>query len=398
MIKEVLLGINKFTERRRNVYLLGIFFAFLIALKEVLGLSYNNFQIFSYGSIDFWGGINPYSDWTHLSVRGRPLDNFLYGPLFSILFTPFTLLPDWLGVLFWNIFTYTLFFISVFSLPHQFDFAKKKFIFFYTIFLLFATLLSVQFNPIVAALFLFSFILFEKKQGFLAILLIFISGFTKVYGIFQIAMILFYPGFLRNTLYSFLIGIIFILIPLVNIPANELVGYYESWIVKVMDHSEALNRFSFFRPVVLFYNSIEPYMGYISLGVLFLILIFTLFRIKQFKESIIFRTQFLGIIMSWAILFSAGSERHTYVIAMVGYSIWYLCFIPTLFDKVLLWINFVLLGILPIDIFCPWVISNFILAKLNLGIIIFTITWLIMIYKTFTSHVKSQNLLQYHKK
>jgi hypothetical protein len=95
--------------------------------------------------------------------------------------------------------------------------------------------------------------------------------------------------------------------------------------------------------------------------------------------------------MSWVILFSLGSERHTYVIAMVGYAIWYLCSATTRLDKVLLWINFVLLGILPIDILCPPAVSNLILAKLNLGIIVFAITWGIMVYKTFTSHITSQN-------
>ncbi|MCX6325514.1 MAG: glycosyltransferase 87 family protein [Bacteroidia bacterium] len=389
MITKFLTRISKLTKTKRRVYLIGLFFAFLITFKEVIRLSYNNFQIFSYGSIDFWTGINPYSDWKHLSVLGKPLDNFLYGPLFSILFTPFAHLPGWLGVFCWNIFTYTLFYFSVFTLPAQFSFVKKKFIFFFTALLLFATLLSIQFNPVVAAMFLFSFTLLEKKQGFWAVLLIFLSGFTKVFGIFQIAMLLFYPGFWKNALYAVLIGIVFFLFPLVHIPVNELVVYYQSWIVKVMDHSEALLRFSIYRPVCLLYNSIEPFVGLISLGVFFVILAFTFLKLTLFKESLLHRAQFLGIIMSWAILFSVGSERHTYVIAVVGYAIWYLCSIPTRTDKVLLWINFVLLGILPIDILCPWVISNFILAKLNLGIIIFTITWGIMVYKTFTSRLTS---------
>ena len=89
--------------------------------------------------------------------------------------------------------------------------------------------------------------------------------------------------------------------------------------------------------------------------------------------------------MSWAILFGLSSERHTYVIAMVGYAIWYLNIVPTILDKVLLWLNFVLLAIFPIDIICPWAVSNFVLAKLNMGVIIFAITWGVMVYKTFTS-------------
>jgi len=386
LINNFLTVIKKLTSTQRSVYLMGFFFTFLITLKEATRLSYNNFQIFSYGSLDFWKGINPYSDWHHLSILGKPLDLFLYGPLFSILFTPFALLPGWFGVFCWNIFTYSLFFFSIFTLPDQFSFIKKKFIFFLAVLLLFCTLLSVQFNPVVAALFLFSFTLLEKKLGFWAVLLILLSGFIKVYGIFQLAMLLFYPRFWKNALYCILVGIVLILLPLIHIPAGELVAYYQSWIVTVMNHSDASRFYSIYRPVCLFGKSIEPYMGLISLGILSAILILTLIKLKLFKESFLLRVQFLGIIMSWAILFGLSSERHTYVIAVVGYAMWYLCITPTRLDKVLLWFNFILLAILPVDILCPWIISNFILAKLNMGIIIFSITWGIMVYKTLISN------------
>lgn len=393
MINSLLSSIKRLTKTKRRIYLIGFSFAFLITLKEATRLSYNNFQIFCYGSLDFWTGINPYSDWSHSSILGKPLDVFLYGPLFSILFTPFAILPGWLSVFCWNIFTYTLFYFSVFTLPEQFSFVKSKFIFFFTALLLFSTLLSVQFNPVVASLFLFSYTLLEKKKEYWAVLLILLSGFIKVYGIFQLAMLLFYPRFWKNVLYALLIGIVLLFLPLIHIPANELVAYYQSWIVTVLNHSNALRFYSIYRPICLFYRSLEPFAGLISIGVLFVILIFTLLKLKLFKESFLHRAQFLGIIMSWAILFGLGSERHTYVIAMVGYSIWYLCSNTTRLDKVLLWMNFVLLGILPIDILCPSVISNLILAKLNLGIIVFAITWGIMVYKTYTSHITSQNTM-----
>ena len=63
-----LLKIEKLSDNKNKIYIIGLFFAFLIALKEVINLSYYNFQIFSYGSLDFWAGINPYINWTHLST------------------------------------------------------------------------------------------------------------------------------------------------------------------------------------------------------------------------------------------------------------------------------------------------------------------------------------------
>jgi hypothetical protein len=390
-MNELLLNLSKLTDTKLKVFQIGLFFTLMITLKEVFSLSYNNFQIFSYGSLDFWTGINPYIDWSHLSVHGQPLDQFLYGPLFSILFTPFTLLPGKIGVISWNIFTYTLFYFSVFTLPEQFNLIKKKFVFFYTALILFATLLSMQFNPVVAAIFLFSFTLFEKKQGFWAVLLIFLSGFIKVYGIFQITMLLFYPRLWKNILYALLIGTVLFFLPLLHLPLNALAGYYYSWILVVIDHLDVTRYYSIFRPVSLFFTTIGQFTVYISLGVLSAILFFTLFRLKLFKESLQYRANYLGIIMSWAILFSIGAERHTYLIALVGYIIWYLFSHRSRVDKVLLWMNFILLVILPIDILFPVDISDFVLGNLNLGIIIFTFTWIVMVYKTFSSPTLHEN-------
>ena len=221
--------LDRLTATGKRIYFTGLIIALLVTSNEVIRQIYNNFQIFSYGSLDFWNGINPYSDWNHLSILGKQLDVFIYGPLFSILFTPFTLIPGWAGVYLWNIFTYTLFYFSVFTLPEKFSFNTKRFIFFFSSLLLFTTLLSVQFNPVVAALFLFSFTLLEKNRGFWAVLLILVSGFTKVYGIFQIIMLLFYPRLWRNIFYAVLIGTFLFLLPLVRIPLPELIDYYNSW-------------------------------------------------------------------------------------------------------------------------------------------------------------------------
>lgn len=92
------LKIDKLTDNKNKIYFIGLILMFIITFKEAIQSSYYNFQIYSYGSLDFWSGINPYIDWNHLSLLGKPLDFFLYSPLFSILFTPFALLPAELGV------------------------------------------------------------------------------------------------------------------------------------------------------------------------------------------------------------------------------------------------------------------------------------------------------------
>jgi hypothetical protein len=367
----------------KSIFLFGLFFALIITLKEVINLSDNNFQIFSFGALDFWSNVNPYSDWFHLSKRGTPLDVFIYLPLFSILFTPFALLPAWLGAFCWNFFTYSLFYFSIFNLPDTYNFKNKKFIFFISCLLLFATMLSMQFNPIVAAIFLFSFSLLEKKQTFLAILLISISGFTKVYGIFQLSMLLFYPKFWKNVLYSIIIGVFLFFLPLIRFNFTELIDYYQSWINAISGHSKMESFYSIYRAVYSISSSINFYASKISIVVLFLIFMLAIVNINRFNKSFALRAQFLGILMSYVILFGLSSELHTYVIAMVGYAIWYIHTQKTKLNLVLLWLNFFLLVIFPIDIFCPVFISKFVLGKMHLGVLVFFTTWLMMIYTTF---------------
>jgi hypothetical protein len=120
-----------------------------------------------------------------------------------------------------------------------------------------------------------------------------------------------------------------------------------------------------------------------------LLYLVALLKQKLFKESFLHRVQFLGILMIWAILFGVVAERNTYLIAIAGYAMWYSFSQITRIDKILLWLNFVLLGIIPIDLFCPGSVSTFLLTKLNLGIIVFTITWGYMVYKTFISNLSS---------
>lgn len=390
MTETFLTKVIKLTDNKINIYVIGILITFLITAKDVIHRTYFNFQIFSFGSTDFWTGNNPYTNWHHLSFIGKPLDYFLYSPQFSVLFTPFAVLPVWLGLFCWNIFSYTMFYFAVFYLPEQFTYAKKKFIFLYSLFLLLQALFSEQFNPIITALFLFSFTLLEKNKSFWAVFLILLSGFTKVYGFFQIGMLLFYPGLRKNILYTFITGIAFIFLPLVKIPLNELTNYYQAWFQTLMSHSADPFRFVIiYRPFNFLLNPIEPYLGIISAVVLVLLYLMVLLKLKLFRDSFLSRVQFLGILVVWAILFGTASERNTYHIAIAGYAMWYLCSQTDKIDKILLWVNFILLEIIPIDIFCPKVVSSFLLDELNIGIIVLAVTWALMVIKTFNANINS---------
>ena len=368
---------------KERIYITGLVVINLITLKEIHSHGFNNFQIFVYGSRDFWNGLDPYNAIAHKSISGKMLDKYLYGPLFSILFTPFTVLPGQIGVLLWNMLNYTIFYISVFTLPEKLGFKTKRLIFFYSVLLLFAAILSTQFNPLVAAFFLLSFTLLENGRYFFAILLIMVSGFTKIYGASELILLLFYPKLLRNLSYAALIAVFLFVIPSIHIPLSGLIGYYESWIRGLEQHIDKFNCYSIYRPAGILYSGENYDLSMISLAIFMVIGLLSIVRKKEISLSLPMRARVVGIIMSWVILFSTASEKNTYLIAIAGYIIWFCSINASLFDKFLLWSNFVLLELLPVDFLCPQIISGFILDKLNLGLIVFTITFIVMFWKTY---------------
>ena len=92
--------------------------------------------------------------------------------------------------------------MAIFTLPQQFTQQQKCRMFLFLLLILGQSLLSFQYNITVAYLFLFAYTLLEKDRGFLAVLLIMISGCTKVYGIFELALLLCYPHVWRNFGYA----------------------------------------------------------------------------------------------------------------------------------------------------------------------------------------------------
>lgn len=76
-------NISRFFLNRRNIFILGFVLTFVLTLLEVSHGKQYNFFTFQNGTFDFWKGEDPY---------GVEKYDFLYGPLFAILFAPFAYL------------------------------------------------------------------------------------------------------------------------------------------------------------------------------------------------------------------------------------------------------------------------------------------------------------------
>jgi hypothetical protein len=170
-----------------------------------------------------------------------------------------------------------------------------------------------------------------------------------------------------------------------NVSFSDFIGYYKSWFLAIDQRHNPLDFEVIYRLLYLLgYHSSVNHITFIQGVSLFGICISVILNLQKF-EDFGFRTQVLGIVMSWVILFSTTAEKHTYVIAMTGLVIWFLSGQKTRVDKVLLWINFFLISIVPIDAIIPKSIMYFLHDKLALNLLFFTITWLRMFTFTFFS-------------
>ena len=332
--------------------------------------------------MQFWQGINPYTQ-EFVDVHHR---YFIYSPIFCVLFAPFAFMPFYLGGLVWNLFGYTVFYFGVKNLPGVLS-AKAPLIMLYLLLTVAQSLFCFQFNLLVAAIFVWALVLLERDQAFWAILLIMISATTKIYGAVELALLLFYPRFWRNVGYVLLTGIGLILLPALHGGVEGLLSGYQNWLAQLVSHQSTGIYYSFlFLPGIRSFAL--PYMRLFQVSVLLLMAIpFLLPILPPFKGKVevglSFRIGLLAALMGYIVLFSEAAEYTTYTITMTGYALWY--FLEDkrpLVDRILFWALFVLWCVMPIDLFCPSKLCNYIHSTLWIGVLTYTVAWVRMIYFT----------------
>ena len=372
----------------RNVYWLGFVIAVAASLIELLRGGAENYCVFRDATLQFWQGINPYTQ-EFVDVHHR---YFIYSPIFCVLFAPFAFMPFYLGGLVWNLFGYTVFYFGVKNLPGVLS-AKAPLIMLYLLLTAAQSLFCFQFNLLVAAIFVWALVLLERDQAFWAILLIMISATTKIYGAVELALLLFYPRFWRNVGYVLLTGIGLLLLPALHGGVEGLLSGYQNWLAQLVSHQSTGIYYSFlFLPGIRSFAL--PYMRLFQASVLLLMAIpFLLPILPPFKGKVEvglpFRVGLLAALMGYIVLFSEAAEYTTYTITMTGYALWY--FLEDkrpLVDRILFWALFVLWCVMPIDLFCPSKLCNYIHSTLWIGVLAYTVAWVRMIYFTCTRSLR----------
>jgi len=361
----------------KYIYWLGFIIAVTATAIELFRGGAENYVDFRDATLNFWNGISSYND-EFVSAHGR---YFIYSPLFCILFAPFAFMPFFMGGFAWNLIGYTVFYYAVKNLPGLND-NKSSQMMLYLLLFVGQSLFCFQFNLLVAAIFLWAFILLERDHNFGAVFLIMLSAMTKIYGAIELALLFCYPRFWRNMGYAVLCGIGLVLLPVVRLGIDGLLPWYMDWFHQLSDHHDTTGVYYsliFAQPIRVF---ALPYMRWFQGTVLAILGVFFFCCYKRWSEPS-FRVGVLAGLMGYIVIMSEAAEFTTYTIAATGYALWYFSEDErSIVDKILFWCIFVLFGMMPIDILCPTPVCMFCHKTLWLGVWIFTIAWLRIIYTT----------------
>lgn len=373
-MKSMIEAMKRFFGNPKCVFFLGLAVVLVATTLEVMRGRATNYYDYADSTAMFWSDITPYTI-EFAETRGL---YYLYTPVFTTIFAPIFLLPQWLGPYVWNIFNYGMLMLAIWTLPAQLAPYRMKMIWF-LLSLILQTSFCFQYNMVVLYIFLLAFTLLEKNKPFWAVLLIMISATTKIYGVVELALLLCYPKFWRNLGYAVLCGIGLLLLPAVCTGFNRLFELYQENMENLASHHSAVDYVG-----LLFARGLKPLLlpnyRLVQIGALMILSALFFWRHERW-QNFRFRVQALAVLMGYIILFSDSPETHTYIIALTGYLMaFWLQPKRTTFDWVLFWLLFINFCILPTDVLCPSWIHVYIHQTFWLDVYCMTIAWLRVIW------------------
>ncbi|WP_443946831.1 glycosyltransferase family 87 protein [Pedobacter sp. AW1-32] len=253
-----------------------------------------------------------------------------YGPVFSVLMMPFAILPNWLGLLMWNLFNCIFLYKAIQTLPMKEE--HKLMIGYIAIPCLIESMLNQQFNAGAGALMILSFTLLYKNRGFWSAFCLVFGTFVKLYGVVGIVFIFFSKNKKQYIIWCLVWAIILFVAPMIFASPSFVAHSYLDWkaslieknLSNIFGESTDISIMGFLRR--LFHTQdISNFFFLIFGSVLFML---PFINPSQFSKKR-FQLFVLSSALLFPVLFSTGSEDCTYIIAIPAVGIWF-CLEPNL--------------------------------------------------------------------
>lgn len=304
--------------------------------------NYNNFIIFKNSFFHLIQGKDlyvPYPD--------EQWDLYKYSPTFSLFFGLFAYLPDFIGLLFWNLFN-TIPLLIGFVLLKGIRDSEKIYALLFCLIELMGSLQTAQSNGLTAALLILTFTSLENGRYFLAAFFVAFSLYLKIYGGIGLILFIFYPARTRLLVYTLCWILLLGLLPLVVVEFNKLLYLYKSW-----DHllkTDQANSTGLSVMGILQSDFTLDISNKITMlaGILLFLIPFCQIRKYRIYE---FRLLVLSSMLIWVVIFNYKAESSTYIIAVCGIAIWFFSQKKSNVNIVIIILTFICTILSPGDLF-----------------------------------------------
>ena len=280
-----------------------------------------------------------------------------YGPSFSLVIAPFSILPDVWGMVFWGLANSMALGYAIMILPMS---EKGRLtVLGIVVVEMMGAIQNQQFNPLLTAWIILSFVWICEGRLFRAAFLISGGALVKIYGILGIIFTPFDGRYLRMTVAICVAMAVLICLPMLYSEPEFILRSYHDWYIRLLGkNSENIrNNLTYGMQDISAMGLIRRISGWSDMpnalvmlpaGILMLAPILR----RELHSDIKFRLTYLSQILLGIVLFSTSSESPTYVIAVTGFAIWFAIQHPTARWHIALLVLVLALTILPpTDIF-----------------------------------------------
>lgn len=312
---------RKISDLKNDVYLfrlaLWLWFALAVAVCVKYFLTegdHSVYPVYAWGSRHWWADQPLHAYYPDLNI-----DIYRYSPTFAVIFTPFAILPIWLGASLWcivNIATtlYALHLMAREILPGSCTPRQEAWFLGLTMFGMMAGIWSAQINSLLLSLVIFAAVAVKRQQWWMASFLLALPVFIKIWPIAAaLLMIACWP---KQLSWRFVIVVVVLaLLPFLTRPFNMVVGQYQQWYFSLIEQNKG--RWPGFRDAWTIWENIRPPVSrhvyqVLQLASAFLVLLWCLYQRRRIASTGGLLTGIISIWVSWQLLFGPGAEQLTY--------------------------------------------------------------------------------------
>ena len=321
-------------------------------------------------------------------------DHNHYGPIFSLVIAPFAMLPDYIGIPLWSLFNAGVLAWAITQLPLKST--QINAILWICLHELITTLLGLQFNPLMTAIIILSFVYIEKAKDFWSAFFIVLGVFVKLYGIVGLAFFFFSKNKIKFIMSIVFWSIVMFCLPMLLSSPEYIIQTYKEWFERLVEKNNENAGLNSYQDISLmgivrrfFQNSSLSNLPFLIGGVFLFGLQYL--RIKEYKE-VSYRLMLLASVLIFTVIFSSGSESPTYIIAFVGVAIWFVIQPKPVskFYIALLIFALILTSLSPSDLIPKYIKDNFI-RPYALKALPCVLIWFAIVYEMLRNKFKNYN-------